>query len=62
MAQFDGAPIDALAAGGFREHDRAQVRVTAHTFGLAGGGSVWWVPEVKGRPPAGTTAWGEAAV
>jgi len=40
----------------------ASVRVTAHAFGRAAGGSVWWVPEVKGRPPAGTTAWGEAAV
>src|SRR6185312_4184358 len=28
----------------------------------AAGGRVWWAPEVKGRPPAGTTAWGEAAV
>src|SRR6185312_14158398 len=52
----------ALAAGRLREQDRAWVRVTAHAFGLAGGGRVWWVPEVKCRPPAGTTAWGEAAV
>ena len=50
----------AVAACGFRRHDHAWVRVTAHTFELAGGGRVWWVPEVKGRPPAGSTAWGRA--
>jgi hypothetical protein len=39
-------------------HDRARVRVTAHAFGLAAGGSVWWVPEVNGRSPTGSTARG----
>jgi hypothetical protein len=35
VAQFGWARLVALAAGGFREHDRAPVRVTAHAFGLA---------------------------
>ena len=53
VAQFDGARRVALAAGGFGGQDRALVRVTAHAFGLAAGGSVWWVPKVKGRASGG---------
>ena len=53
VAQFGGAVLVALAAGGLCEHDRAQVRVTAHAFGLAAGGSVWWVPKVKSRASGG---------
>ncbi|WP_228564367.1 hypothetical protein, partial [Catenulispora rubra] len=41
--QFGCAPQVALAAAGVRVQDRASVRVTAHAFGLAGGGRVWWV-------------------
>ena len=36
VAQFGGARRSALAVGGYREQDRASVRVTAHAFGLAG--------------------------
>ena len=39
--------------GGAVGHDRAWVRVTAHAFGLAAGGSVWWAPKVKGRASGG---------
>ena len=35
VAQFGGASQVALAAGGVRGHDRAPVRVTAHTLKLA---------------------------
>src|SRR5947209_716212 len=38
--------------------DRARVRVTAHTFGLAAVCRVWWAPEVNGRSPTGSTARG----
>ena len=62
VAQFGSTPSVALAADGLRGHDRALVRVTAHAFGRAAVCRVWWVPKIKGRPPAGTTAWGEAAV
>ncbi|MEY9855899.1 hypothetical protein ABH935_001503 [Catenulispora sp. GAS73] len=56
VAQFGGVPGVALAAGGVRVHDRARVRVTAHAFGLAGGGRVWWVPRVKDRASGGACA------
>ena len=49
VAQFGRALLVALAVGGFREHDRAQVRFTAHTFGSAAGGRVWWAPKIKSR-------------
>ena len=53
VAQFGGAQPVALAAGGLRGDDRASVRVTAHTFGLAAVCRVWWAPEVKGRASGG---------
>jgi hypothetical protein len=53
VAQFGGAMPVALAAAGVAGRDRAWVRVTAHAFGLAGGGSVWWAPEVKSRASGG---------
>ena len=49
-------PEVALAAGGIGGHDRASVRVTAHTFGLAGVCRVWWAPEVKSRASGGACA------
>jgi hypothetical protein len=59
VAQFGGAVLVALAAGGFRGHDRALVRVTAHTFGAAAVCRVWWVPEVKSRASGGLNGKGK---
>ena len=41
-----------LAVGGWARSD-ASVRVTAHAFGLAAGGRVWWVPKIKSRASGG---------
>jgi len=51
----------ALAAGGSRGQDRAPVRVTAHTFGLAAARRVWWAPEFKSRASGGLHSEGMAS-
>ena len=43
----------AAAACRFRGHERAQVRVTAHTFRSAAVCRVWWVPKIKSRASGG---------
>ena len=52
-------PPDVIAAGGFRVHDRAWVRVTAHAFWRAAAGSVWWAPKVKSRASGGLNGKGK---
>jgi len=61
VAQFGGVPGVALAAGGSRGHDRAQVRVTAHAscgrLSAACGGRL----KSRAGPPAGLYSGGGRA-